>query len=85
MGTNFTVWIYKIPLGAYISSLKRKKRQPAPIDDMPPEFLSRHGAQENGVLSREIVQEKATRIRMDRRSTPPPAVPPRPGGHRRRR
>ncbi len=56
MGTNFTAWIYKILRNEYISSLRRKKRQPVPIEDMPAEFLSRKGEQENDVLSREIIQ-----------------------------
>src|ERR1700758_4215467 len=51
MGTNFTAWIYKILRNEYISSLRRKKRQPVPIEDMPAEFLSRKGEQENAVLS----------------------------------
>lgn len=56
MGTNFTAWIYKILRNEYISSLRRKKRQPVPIEDMPAEFLARRGEQENDVLSREIIQ-----------------------------
>lgn len=56
MGTNFTAWIYKILRNEYISSLRRKKRQPVPLEDMPAEFLSRRGEQENDVLSREIIQ-----------------------------
>jgi RNA polymerase sigma-70 factor (ECF subfamily) len=56
MGTNFTAWIYKILRNEYISSLRRKKHQPVPIEDMPAEFLSRKGEQENDVLSREIIQ-----------------------------
>ena len=55
MGTNFTAWIYKILRNEYISSLRRKKRQPMPIEEMPVEFLSRKGEQENDVLSREII------------------------------
>ncbi len=55
MGTNFTAWIYKILRNEYISSLRRKKRQPVQIEDMPAEFLSRKGEQENDVLSREII------------------------------
>ena len=56
LGTNFTAWIYKILRNEYISSLRRKKRQPVQIEDMPAEFLSRRGEQENDVLSREIIQ-----------------------------
>ncbi len=56
MGTNFTAWIYKILRNEYISSLRRKKRQPMPIEDMPAEFLARKGEQENDVLSREVIQ-----------------------------
>jgi RNA polymerase sigma-70 factor (ECF subfamily) len=56
MGTNFTAWIYKILRNEYISSLRRKKRAPVPIEDMPAEFLSKRGEQENDVLSREIIQ-----------------------------
>lgn len=55
MGTNFTAWIYKILRNEYISSLRRKKRAPVQIEDMPAEFLSRKGEQENDVLSREII------------------------------
>ena len=55
LGTNFTAWIYKILRNEYISSLRRKKRQPVQIEDMPAEFLSRRGEQENDVLSREII------------------------------
>ena len=56
MGTNFTAWIYKILRNEYISSLRRNKRRPARIDDVPDEFLSRAGGQENEVLSREVMQ-----------------------------
>jgi RNA polymerase sigma-70 factor, ECF subfamily len=55
MGTNFTAWIYKILRNEYISSLRRNKRRPARLDDVPEEFLSRTGAQENDILSREVV------------------------------
>ena len=55
MGTNFTAWIYKILRNEYISSLRRNKRKPARLDDVPEEFLSRGGAQENDILSREVV------------------------------
>ncbi len=55
IGTNFTAWIYKILRKEYISSLRRNKRKPARLDDVPEEFLSRAGAQENDILSREVV------------------------------
>ena len=55
MGTNFTAWIYKILRNEYISSLRRNKRKPARLDEVPEEFLSRGGAQENDILSREVV------------------------------
>jgi RNA polymerase sigma-70 factor (ECF subfamily) len=55
IGTNFTAWIYKILRNEYISSLRRNKRRPARLDDVPEEFLSRAGAQENDILSREVV------------------------------
>ena len=53
--TNFTAWIYKILRNEYISSLRRNKRKPSRLDDVPEEFLSRMGAQENDILSREVV------------------------------
>ncbi|MBX7198987.1 MAG: sigma-70 family RNA polymerase sigma factor [Rhodospirillaceae bacterium] len=56
MGTNFTAWIYKILRNEYIGALRRKKRQPVPIEDMPPELLSRNGGQETDVLLHEIIQ-----------------------------
>lgn len=56
MGTNFTAWIYKILRNEYISTYRRKKREPVQIEDMPAEFLSRKGEQENDVLAREIIQ-----------------------------
>jgi RNA polymerase sigma-70 factor (ECF subfamily) len=55
IGTNFTAWIYKILRNEYISSLRRNKRKPARLDEVPEEFLSRTGAQENDILSREVV------------------------------
>jgi RNA polymerase sigma-70 factor (ECF subfamily) len=55
IGTNFTAWIYKILRNEYISSLRRNKRKPARLDEVPEEFLSRAGAQENDILSREVV------------------------------
>ena len=55
IGTNFTAWIYKILRNEYISSLRRNKRKPARLDEVPEEFLSRQGAQENDILSREVV------------------------------
>ncbi len=55
MGTNFTAWIYKILRNEYISSLRRNKRKPARIEEVPEEFLSRSGAQETDILSREVV------------------------------
>jgi RNA polymerase sigma-70 factor (ECF subfamily) len=55
LGTNFTAWIYKILRNEYISSLRRNKRKPARLDEVPEEFLSRSGAQENDILSREVV------------------------------
>jgi RNA polymerase sigma-70 factor (ECF subfamily) len=54
IGTNFTAWIYKILRNEYINSLRRGKRTPVPIEDVPLEFLVRPGNQESDVLRGEI-------------------------------
>ena len=55
-GTNFAAWTYKILRNEHISSLRRSKRKFANIDAMPEELLSRNGAQEAHVLSREVIR-----------------------------
>ncbi len=56
MGTNFTAWMYRILRNEYISTLRRSKRRPIHLDDIPEELMSRSGEQDDKVLTREIIQ-----------------------------
>ena len=56
LGTNFTAWMYRILRNEHISSLRRSKRRPILLDEIPEELMSRHGEQEDKVLTREIIQ-----------------------------
>ena len=56
MGTNFTAWMYRILRNEYISSLRRSKRRPMTLEDVPDELLSRNGEQDDKVLTREVVK-----------------------------
>ena len=56
LGTNFTAWMYRILRNEYISSLRRSKRRPILLEDIPEELLSRSGEQDDKVLTREIIQ-----------------------------
>jgi RNA polymerase sigma-70 factor (ECF subfamily) len=55
MGTNFLAWMYRILRNEHISSLRRAKRTPACIDDLPEDLFSRRGEQEDKLLSREVL------------------------------
>jgi len=54
IGTNFTSWVYRILRNTFITSLRRAKRTPLSIDDLPESVFSKHADQEEIVLSREI-------------------------------
>ena len=56
IGTNFTAWMYRILRNEYISSLRRSKRRPILLEDIPEELLSHSGGQDDKVLTREIIQ-----------------------------
>jgi RNA polymerase sigma-70 factor (ECF subfamily) len=55
LGTNFTAWMYRILRNEYISSLRRSKRRPILLEDIPEELLSRGGEQDDKVLTNEII------------------------------
>src|SRR5262245_20563547 len=55
MGTNFTAWMYRILRNEYISTLRRSKRRPVLLEDIPDELLSRSGDQDDKVLTKEII------------------------------
>ena len=55
LGTNFTAWMYRILRNEHISSLRRSKRRPILLDEIPEELLSHRGEQEDKVLTREII------------------------------
>jgi RNA polymerase sigma-70 factor (ECF subfamily) len=56
LGTNFTAWMYRILRNEYISSLRRSKRRPILLEDIPEELLSHNSEQDDKVLTREIIQ-----------------------------
>jgi RNA polymerase sigma-70 factor, ECF subfamily len=56
LGTNFTAWMYRILRNEYISSLRRSKRRPILLEDIPEELLSRGGEQDDKVLTHEIIK-----------------------------
>jgi RNA polymerase sigma-70 factor (ECF subfamily) len=56
IGTNFTAWVYRILRNQFISSLRRSKRTPAPIDDIPESFFAQPPEQEDVVLSNQILR-----------------------------
>ena len=55
MGTNFLGWMYRILRNEYISSLRRAKRSPGCIDDVPEDLFARHGEQEDKLLTNEVI------------------------------
>jgi len=56
MGTNFSAWMYRILRNQFISTIRRNKNRPACVDDVSEEFMARSGAQEEHVLSREVIR-----------------------------
>ncbi len=55
MGTNFLGWMYRILRNEYISSLRRAKRSPSCIDDVPEDLFARMGDQEDKLLTNEVI------------------------------
>jgi RNA polymerase sigma-70 factor, ECF subfamily len=55
-GTNFTGWMYRILRNEFISSQRKGKRTPVCIDEIPEQFFSRPGDQEDRLLTREVVR-----------------------------
>jgi RNA polymerase sigma-70 factor (ECF subfamily) len=54
MGTNFTAWLYRILRNEYISSLRRAKHTPVPIDAIAEECFARSGGQEDSAMTKEV-------------------------------
>lgn len=57
-GTNFKAWLYRILRNEYISTVRRKKKNTS-IDDAPEHLLTQRGAQEETVLTREVLKAVA--------------------------
>jgi RNA polymerase sigma-70 factor (ECF subfamily) len=55
MGTNFLGWMYRILRNEYISTLRRAKRSPSCLDDVPEDLFARHGDQEDKLLTNEVI------------------------------
>jgi RNA polymerase sigma-70 factor (ECF subfamily) len=56
LGTNFRAWIYQILRNEFISTCRRAKRAPLPVDDIAESLFGYNGDQENKVIAREVVQ-----------------------------
>jgi RNA polymerase sigma-70 factor (ECF subfamily) len=57
-GTNFKAWLYRILRNEYVSTVRRKKKITS-IDDAPESFLAQRGAQEDTVLTQEVMKAVA--------------------------
>jgi RNA polymerase sigma-70 factor (ECF subfamily) len=56
MGTNFKAWVYRILRNEFISTCRRSKRAPLPMDDVAESVFAYGGDQEEKVIAREVVQ-----------------------------
>jgi RNA polymerase sigma-70 factor (ECF subfamily) len=56
MGTNFTAWMFRILQNEFISSTRRAKRTPVPIDDLSESFLLQQPEQEKVIFSRQVIK-----------------------------
>jgi len=56
MGTNFTAWMFRILRNEFYSSLRRAKRTPVPIDDLPESIFMMDSDQEELVFTRQVIR-----------------------------
>ncbi len=56
IGTNFKAWVYRILRNEFISTCRRSKRAPLPMDEVAESVFAYGGDQEEKVIAREVVQ-----------------------------
>jgi len=56
MGTNFTAWIFRILRNEFYSSLRRGKRTPLAIDDLPENVFTMDADQEDIVFTGQVIR-----------------------------
>jgi len=66
MGTNFTAWTFRILRNEFYSSLRRAKRTPVPIDDLPDSIFMMDSEQEELVFTRQVIRTM-DKLRPDQR------------------
>ena len=54
MGTNFVAWLYRIMRNDFVTSLRRAKRAPKPMDEALEQTLSYSAGQEDTIMANQV-------------------------------